>query len=316
VQKIPQMVPDDLRADSSVYEQSRVRYQSRPDVLTLAGLSGWIQEFKGPRLVVMNTVQSAAVLARELRNRGMMTLHLSTALAPVDRKPILKEVRSRLNQQPHTDWVLVATSCVEAGMDFSFATAFRERCCAASLVQIGGRVNRHGERGDGMVWDFTTNDPLLTQHPEFRHGRDVVEQLFQKGMSVEDLTSLMTYALQEEFKRCSGENKIAELFKQESVGAYPCVAKLTQLIDADTRLVVIDPDIAVRVEEGERVDRKALLEHSVHLWFSKIQKLALTKIGFGEELYQWGYPYDAEFLGIMEGVLAQEKINRQGYGIV
>ncbi len=167
-----------------------------------------------------------------------------------------------------------------------------------------------------VVWDFTTNDPLLTQHPEFRHGRDVVEQLFLKRKWDDDLTDLMTYALQEEFKRCSGEKKIAELFEQESAGAYPCVAKLTQLIDADTRLVIIDKNIATAIEEGERVDRNALMGHSVQLWFSKIEKLALKKVGSGEELYEWIYDYDAEFLGIMKGVLAQADINRQGYGIV
>src|SRR5207302_1723765 len=139
--------------------------------------------------------------------------------------PILKEVRSRLKEQPNLDWVLVATSCVEAGVNFSFATGFRERCRAANLVQIGGRVNRHGERGQGTVWDFTVNDPLLTQHPEFRHGRDVVEQLFQNKKWDDELTSLMTEALQQEFKRSSGEIKIAELFGNEGAGAYPSVAK-------------------------------------------------------------------------------------------
>ena len=59
-----------------------------------------------------------------------------------------------------------------------------------------------------------------------------------------------------------------------------------------------------------------MLGHSIQLWSSKIKKLALKRIGFGEELYEWGYEYDAEFLGIMKGVLAQAEINRQGYGIV
>src|SRR5205823_4786839 len=103
---------------------------------------------------------------------------------------------------------------------------------------------------------------------------------------------------------------------KESTGAYPCVAKLTQLIDADTRLVVIDKSIAAAIQAGERVERKALLSHSVQLRASKIQKLALNKIGFGEELYEWGYDYDAKFLGIMKGVLQQADINRQGYDIV
>ncbi len=134
-EQIPPMVRDDLHAASSVYEQSRVRYQSRPNVETLAGLSDWIQGIRGPRLVVMNTVQSAAVLARELRDRGVMTLHLSTALAPVHRKPILKEASSRLKQHPDMDWVLVATGLRGGGRGFLIRNGVPRTlpCCEPGL---------------------------------------------------------------------------------------------------------------------------------------------------------------------------------------
>jgi CRISPR-associated endonuclease/helicase Cas3 len=313
---IPSMIPEDLRALSSTREGSRVRYVSRAETLDLAELSGWIEDCRGPRLVVMNTVQSAAVLALDLSKRGVATEHLSTALAPIHRKVILKRVESRLLEQPDSDWVLVATSCVEAGVDFSFGTAFRERCRAASLVQIGGRVNRHGERGGGVVRDFVSNDPLLTQHPEFRHERDVVELLFQRRMWDWDLTALMTFALGEEFKRHSKEDKIKELLREERIGSYPSVAKLSRLIQADTRLVVIDRKIADAIEAGEHIDRIGLVANSVQMWRSKIQRLALKKIGNADEIYRWDYEYDADFIGIMEGVLAPERISRQGYEIV
>ena len=169
-------------------------------------------------------------MASELRRRGVLTLHLSTALAPVHRKVILRLIRRRLKTDTQRDWALVATSCVEAGVDFSFAIAFRERCRASSLVQIGGRVNRHGERSEGVVWDFIVNDPRLTLHPDFKQTRVVVEEVFRKGMWDRDLTELMTYALEQEFKRQSGEQKIAELFQKEAVGSYPTVADLTRLI--------------------------------------------------------------------------------------
>src|ERR1022692_2220914 len=278
---VPSMIPGDIRAASSIFEQSRVAYRTRPDVLNLAQLCDWIQGETGSRLVVLNTVQSAAVVASELRRRCVSTLHLSTALAPVHRKAILRLVRLRLKTRPELDWVLVATSCVEAGVDLSFATAFRERCRAASLVQIGGRVNRHGERAEGGIWDFIVNDPLLPAHPDFRHSRDVVEDVFRKGMWDRDLTTLMTYALEQEFKRHSGAQKIAELFGKEGVGSYPEVAKLTRLITSDTRLVVIDPGLIAAIGSGAKVDRHELLAHSVQLWSNKVDKLALNRIGYG-----------------------------------
>lgn len=315
-ERIPSMVPDDLRASGSAFERSRVSYKSRSEALSLAGLCNWIQEYGGPRLVVLNTVQSAAVVARELRNRGVRALHLSTALAPIHRKAILRLIRLRLKIHPELEWVLIATSCVEAGVDFSFGIAFRERCRTASLVQIGGRVNRHGERPAAIVWDFTTNDPLLTLHPDFRHSRDVVEEIFRNDMWDRDLTSLMTYALEQEFKRESGEEKITELSRSEAVGSYREVARLTRLISTDTRLVLIDPRIIAAIRVGERVDRRTVLSHSVQIWSSKVEKLALSQIGFGAELYAWEYAYDKKFLGIMAGVLNLDQIGRDGYAIV
>ncbi len=314
---IAQMIPPELRQRSSVFEQARVTYRTRSNALSLAGLCDWVQDTKGSRLVVLNTVQSAAVVANEFRRRGVLTLHLSTALAPIHRKAILRLIRRRLKTTPQLDWVLVATSCVEAGVDFSFATAFRERCRASSLVQIGGRVNRHGENSEGVVWDFVVNDPVLSLHPEFKQTRDVVEAIFQKRMWDGDLTELMTYALEQEFKRQSREMKIADLIHSEAVGAYPDVAKLTRLITTDTRLVVIDKVLAAAIEAGEKVDRRALLARSVQLWSTKIGKLALKPIGFGrEELYEWCYEYDPKFLGIMAGVLRLNQIDRDGFALV
>ena len=282
----------------------------------MAALCDWVQTSKGARLVVLNTVQSAAVTAQELRRRGVLTLHLSTALAPIHRKTILRLIRRRLKMKPDLDWVLVATSCVEAGVDFSFVTAFRERCRTSSLVQIGGRVNRHGERSEGVVWDFIVNDPLLTLHPDFKSSRDVVEEVFRKGMWDRDLTALMTYALDEEFKRKSEEQKIGDLLQQEAVGSYPNVAILTRLITSDTRLVVIDPGLIKAIREGRRVDHRELMAKSVQLWFTKVGKLALNQIGYGAELYAWEYEYDPKFLGIMAGILKLSQIHRDGYAFV
>jgi CRISPR-associated endonuclease/helicase Cas3 len=314
---IPSMVPENVRAAGVTFEQSRVAYRSRLDALNLAQLCDWVQLEAGPRLVVLNTIQSAAVVAGELRRRGVSTLHLSTALAPIHRKVILRLIRRRLKTRPDMNWVLVATSCVEAGVDFSFATAFRERCRASSLVQIGGRVNRHGERPAGIVWDFVVNDPLFILHPDFKQTRGVVEDIFRKNLWERDLTGLMTYALEQEFKLQSGELKIHELFRKEGVGAYPTVAELTRLISSDTRLVVIDPRLIAALTDGERIDHRELLARSVQLWSSKIRKLALNPIGYGtEELYAWGYDYDPKFLGIMAGVLRLNEIDREGYAFV
>jgi CRISPR-associated endonuclease/helicase Cas3 len=312
---VPSMVPEPLRSASFSLERKRVQYFSRPDPLTLKTLCDWIQQQKGSRLVVMNTVQSAALVANELRHRDLSTLHLSTALAPADREVILQRVKANLKYRT-LNWALVATSCVEAGVDFSFVTAFRERARATSLIQIGGRVNRHGKDDIATVWDFIVNDPQLTAHPDFKDSRVVVEELFKADMWKEDPATLVTYALEQEFKREGGEDRIAEIFDTERVGAYPCVSKLTRLITADTRLAIVDPYLIHSMRLGLRVDPHEVRSHSVQLWSRKIEKLALTRITGDAELYAWEYEYDPDFLGVMAGILKQQQIESDGYAII
>ena len=63
--------------------------------------------------------------------------HISTALTPLDRAKTVRRIRERLIS-PEREWCLVATSCVEAGVDFSFRSAFRESSGLVNLLQIGG----------------------------------------------------------------------------------------------------------------------------------------------------------------------------------
>lgn len=300
---LPSMLPDGLTREGAADERARVGYATRTETLDLRGLCDWLAEQVRPSLVVMNTVHSAAVVARELRRRGKEVEHLSTAVAPVHREVILDRVKGRLLEQANEPWMLVATSCVEAGVDLSFGVAFRERCRASSLIQIGGRVNRHGERGTGVVWDFVVNDPKLTAHPAFTQTRRVVELLFNEGRWNEEPGDLVTYALEQEFKLDSAEKLIADLKKQEKAGAYPTVSKLAQLIQADTRLVVVDSELAKTLRSGGRVNARTLIQHSVQLWASKIENLDLPPLGYGGEIFEWRYPYDGHFLGVMEGML-------------
>jgi hypothetical protein len=123
----------------------------------------------------------------------------------------------------------------------------------------------------------------------------------------------MTYALEQEFKRESGEKRIARLSQAEAAGSYPEVASLTRLIEDDTRLVVVDGNTVAAIHGGGKIDRRQLVTHSVQMWCSKIKALALREIGFGrEEIYEWSYDYDRKFLGVMAGVLKLDGIRRNG----
>ncbi|MFB2552229.1 hypothetical protein [Ensifer soli] len=136
----------------------------------------------------MNTVQSAAALALSMRQGEHDVLHLSTALAPRDRERILEVVKTRLDaNSPSSDWTLVATSLMEAGVDLSFRTPFRERFSAASLIQISGRGNRNAEWSEGVtVHDFTISHSDRLKHIRPPISRQISWRAFSNRESFAD----------------------------------------------------------------------------------------------------------------------------------
>lgn len=321
-QCLPELLDDDLRSEVLASERQRVFYGSAGRFASVEALIAAVKAQPGPRLVILNTVQSAAVVARAMRRSGHDVLHLSTALAPKDRGPILHIVRDRLKTSP-TDWTLVATSCVEAGVDLSFRTAFRERFSVASLIQTGGRTNRQGAPEAGEVVDFMLDGMGITAHPGARHSAAILGRFLEaERLNREEAALLTTEAMIEELKD-SGEaanlnpngsdNRLSEAERQRD---YPCVSELGRVIDADTRVVVVDPQLLGRVEHYEQVSFRDLLAGSVQLWATKVTMLGLRPIGEKSDLYAWRGAYDSGFLGIMEGILGLVDFNAAGGAVI
>lgn len=102
-------------------------------------------------LCVVNMKRHAWALLDELKVQGISDIfHLSTSMCPAHREAVLKEVRRRLKPDANKPCLLVATQCVEAGVDLDFPVAFRAWGPLDSIAQVAGRCNRNGrmERGD------------------------------------------------------------------------------------------------------------------------------------------------------------------------
>lgn len=319
---VPNLVPNSLRYELEAAESRRIIPQRKIDPYDCEQLIKSVDESKGPRLIIFNTVQSAAVVADRMRKTGHDVLHLSTALAPIHRNRIVERIKERLKYD-YNDWTLVATSCVEAGMDFSFRIGFRESCSTASLIQTGGRVNRHAEEPDATVWDFRVLDSMLSQHPGFTLSRRVLDKLFNDGV----IQKLPPHELAKEAMRREvtegGQNKAKEICVAESEMEYPEVAGLCRVIDSDTRIVVIDPLLVKALHNGKHVGYQELLRHSVQIWASKIDKLPVapvlesrTRRYDSNALYEWKASYDSDFLGYMSGLMPLLQGLQQGWFIV
>ncbi|GAB5444984.1 MAG: CRISPR-associated helicase/endonuclease Cas3 [Fuerstiella sp.] len=315
------LLPRGQAANVFEAEKRRIRFErlGGGQVVTVHGLLERIEEQPGPRLVILNTVQNAAVVARAFRNQQRDVLHLSTALTPSDRETILAEITRRLKCDGLTDWTLVATSCVEAGVDLSFRTAFRERFSASSMIQTGGRVNRHGQHdatGGGLVFDFALEGDGITNHPSATTSAGILRELLKaNSLNTKSPAEVVTYAMKQEVSR-SGGLAMDLLRKAERERNYPETATRGRVITADTRIVIIDHSIRKRLLHHEKVATRELLSGSVQLWSTRIQQLAIEPIWPESDLYFWNDVYDPDFLGYMEGVLRLHEFLEGGTVII
>lgn len=324
VPEIPDLVADvSLRNELKETEERRICYRRRPknaDALACDGLVDFVtKERPGPRLLIVNTVQTAAVIAQSMRKAGHDVLHLSTALAPVHRNLLVERVKSRLRSRTK-DWTLVATSCVEAGMNFSFRVGFRERASTASLIQIGGRISRGDEFEDAEVWDILLGDNRFAINRAMTISRQALDRFTTDELNHMHPAELATCAMRREWTS-GAEKKAKELIKLERGMEYPSVSKECRVIEADTRTVIIDEPLAEALRKGEKVSRLEVMRYSVQIWARKIDRLRLEPLtrnasSSDSNIYLWPYGYDPDFLGYMKGVLKLEEFISAGGAVI
>lgn len=303
---LPELVGDASRARAHGREDIRIAYHTKSQPLDLNTLIEWVGNHdEGPRLLVMNTVQSAAVVAREMAKQfGRECVeHISTALTPTDRALTLHHAKKRLTQEADRNWTLVATSCMEAGVDLSFRIGFRERASLMSLIQLGGRVNRGHTLDSAQVWDFQISaDNLLRLHPKLKTAGRVLGSLFNEGkVSAEHCKE----ALRREVR---WDNLLTdEILKAESTENarntdFPKVAECFRVIDNNTVTVVVESNLQQQLRAGKWYGREQLQKHSVQIWGWRVGELRLEEFSRFPGVFGWPFTYD-NFLGFMAGLL-------------
>lgn len=182
-------------------------------------------------------------------------------------------------------------------------------------------MNRHGEKGTGEVFDFYMDEGGgITRNPGARYSAAVLKRLLSAELGLladveHDPAVLITRALAEEIKERGGLGHDG-LAEAERLRDYPAVRERGKVIDADTRLVVVDRALASRLRSGHRVGFRTLLENSVQLWAHKIDELRLEALPGERELFVWPYEYEPDFLGYMAGALKLRDFFERGGAIV
>lgn len=93
-------------------------------------------------LVIMNTRNSSSKLFEILSDNipDDSLYYLSSSVSPFERKIIIDEIKKHVE---NTRKILVSTQLIEAGVDISFDTVFREVAPVDSVLQGAGRANRY-----------------------------------------------------------------------------------------------------------------------------------------------------------------------------
>lgn len=299
--EIPEIMPETLRNRLAKYEHGRITYQFKDVPLMAEELVEWVASLPGPRIVILNTVQSAAVVAKKYENlfQRRAVEHLSTALTPADRAKTLNKIKIRLNDKNDDDWTLVATSCVEAGVDFSFKTGVREVASLVSLLQTAGRVNRHNKINSANVWSvILKEDGDLKKHPGLRDSSKVLFEILEDGSRISPI--LCTAALKREI-RLAG-HFLSALKEHENRLQFPQVEKNFRVITSDTRTVVVGEELIKKLESHYPVDWRDIQKSSVQIWGYRLEKLCIPEFERYRGMYKWIYEYN-DFIGYMAGVL-------------
>ncbi|MCD4779998.1 MAG: CRISPR-associated protein [Candidatus Omnitrophica bacterium] len=303
---VPEIVPDVLREKLLSSERERVQYRYHKEHLDSDSLINFVSALPGPRIVILNTVQSAAVAALAYKNKfGRESVeHLSTALCPSDRDKVLDRIKLRLENLDDKNWTVFATSCIESGVDFSFRSGVREMGSLVSLLQISGRVNRQGsvKDEDAEVWTICLLEGCLFKlNPGLKESIQVLKEYCEAQTPI--VPSLCTEALKREV-RLVGKFSSA-LSEKEKQMRFPQVEKEFRVISNDTRLVVVDDNLVQRLEKYEKVDWREIQKGSVRIWGYRLEALRIPEIITRTGIYKWNLEYD-NFIGYMAGVLKVE----------
>jgi len=168
--------------------------------------------------------------------------HLSTNLCPAHRRRVLNEVRARLAMRQSVR--LVATQCVEAGVDIDFPVVFRAYAPLDAIIQAAGRCNREGNlAGLGAMTVFC---PPEEAYPPggYRQATDVTKMLLRQfgrdAMQVDDPDCVAKYY--EELYgigRPEGARETNRLVECATAGSFPDIAQHYRLISQDAINVVV-----------------------------------------------------------------------------
>ncbi len=128
---------------------------------------------------IVNKKDHAAKLFELLDKINNNTFYISTNLCQSHRKKVLKDINDRLRSKQECR--IVATQCIEAGVDLDVDVVFRTLAPLDSIVQSAGRCNRGGRLKFGKVIVFIPDEEgKLYPSSDYEMAANVVKLLLER----------------------------------------------------------------------------------------------------------------------------------------
>jgi CRISPR-associated helicase Cas3/CRISPR-associated endonuclease Cas3-HD len=186
---------------------------------------------------IVNMRSHAARLYRHLRQQcpDQEVFFITTDLCSDHRKQVVEQINQRL--QDHLPCRVVATQCIEAGVDFDFDEVYRALAPLEAIIQAAGRCNRNGRlKAGGVVTVFMPDEERLYPETWYGNGAEIVREMVNIGpLDIQDPQCIQAY-----YKRLFSDQKDRhELTKALAERCYAKVDKEYQLIkNRGVRVVV------------------------------------------------------------------------------
>jgi len=227
-------------------------------------------------LCVVNTKKQARELTTCLLKKISpeerdSVFHFSTDMCPQHRRGRLSEIKARLDA--HQPCFLVATQCIEAGVDISFPVVFRAWAPLEAIIQTAGRCNRNNElfpeKGDCYVFTPIEEEfPMGFYRSVAAIARAYIDSLGQDvKVYLDDPSVIETYytTVYKVLNQPTSPEKFKDLCEALKCSDFITVAEKYRLISQDT------VNLVVPYGDGNQLKEDALKNGLTADWSRKAQ---------------------------------------------
>ena len=268
-------MPDEIVTDHAAMMDKlrRVNFNWLPDKLTWQNLADKLTSPEQPQvLCIVNLKRHAQELWQALEGEENL-FHLSTNLCPLHRQAVLAEVRQRL--KAGLPCRLIATQCIEAGVDVDFPIVYRAFAPLDAIIQAAGRCNREGNLESGQTFVFTPDcNSSLYPDDTYKQAANVTESL--KNELGEKFDLYNPKVIEQYYRRlytvAAPEKSKKGLYQSIEELSFPDVAQQYRLINNDMINIVVPYDQQLFKELETLADQKGLTAQ----WIKQARGLSIS----------------------------------------